>query len=119
MTGFCSGRAHGLPQEPSDGGGWRLLVKDGKSHDPTRVVIDSDGNPPAEGPALREGPGQPRHPEPERGRHGGEIDVPDVVGAIGVDTTSCFEAGQLRLSPRPFPQHAAHGGGAEVQSGPA
>ena len=44
------------------------------SHGAARVVVDHDGEPPAEGPALRKRERQPRRPEAERRGNRGELD---------------------------------------------
>jgi hypothetical protein len=65
-----AGLADGVFKECSNRSGIGLLPKDGKAHDPPRVVINGTPEPPAEGPTLREGERQPRSPEAERSRYG-------------------------------------------------
>jgi len=61
----------------------RPLRKDGKAHCTSRVVVNDHGQPPAEWPALRQRERRPRCPEACARGHGGQVDVPDVVGALG------------------------------------
>jgi hypothetical protein len=51
----------------------RLLLEHSETHDPTRVVIDDHGDPPAERPALGQCEGQPACPEPYGGGNGAQI----------------------------------------------
>ena len=52
------------------------------SQSPPRKVIDGHGQPPAKGPALRQRERKPRGPKAGGGRHGGQIDVPKVIGIV-------------------------------------
>jgi hypothetical protein len=63
---------------------WRL-TKAPRAKNTARVVIEDHSQPPTERPALRQGAGQPRGPEPRGGRHGRDIGVPQVVGVLGGD----------------------------------
>ena len=47
-----SGPLHDSSEESSDSHRRGLLLEHGEAHDPARVVIDDDGDPPAEGPTL-------------------------------------------------------------------
>ena len=62
MSGYGSGLPNGSAEKRPDRHRVRLLVEHGEAHDPTRVVIDGDGNPPAERPALRQREGEPGCP---------------------------------------------------------
>lgn len=86
MTGHSPGGHDGTVEEGSHRLGGRLIGENGDSHDAPREVIDHDGNPPTEGPDLRQREGEPRHPEAERGWNRREIGVPDVVGRRAVTT---------------------------------
>ncbi len=107
-------------------GGGGLLREDAARDDAAREVIEDDGDPGAERPALREGKGEPRDPEAERGRDDREIDVPEVFGVAGEHDTagragrfrSFFALVRLGIAGRPCPwhvpfEHSLHGGGGE------
>jgi hypothetical protein len=53
-------------------------------------VIDDDGDPPTEWPALRQSEWQPGDPEAANSRDRGQVEVPNVVRAFAV-TTLVFE----------------------------
>src|SRR6266571_5006739 len=104
-----------LQKLPNCSGGG-LAAEDGEARDASRVVIHGNGHPPAERPHLRQGEGTPRGPEPGGGRHGREIDVPEVIRLSGGDLArSCLEsrAGDRRSC---LPQHPAHCRGTEVET---
>ncbi len=64
-------------------GGCRRIPKQRESRDPARVVVDDNPQPPTEWPPLRQCERSPRTPATEQRRNGGEVHVPDVVGALG------------------------------------
>ena len=72
-------------QQGSHGSGSRLPRERGDAHGATRKMIDDDGDPPAEWPTLGQAERQPGNPKTAADRHYGEIDVPDMVGALGRD----------------------------------
>ena len=60
--------------------GGRLLLEGRDAEDAAREMIEDDRDPPAEGPALRQGERDPGGPEAGHGRHDREIGVPDMIG---------------------------------------
>ncbi len=75
--------AHQAAQEGADCQGGGLLVKDGVPHDPAREMIDHQGHPPTERPALGQGVGQPGDPKAACGWHQRKVHVPDMIGPLG------------------------------------
>ena len=124
VPGRSPGLANGLGKEGDDLLTVGLLAEDGDAHGLPGEVVHNDGQPPAEGPALRQGKGQPGHPEAAK-RNGRQVHVPDVVGALGGDDSlgrcgilCCCSGVQLagrRLLVLGL-EHPADGGGAEVQT---
>ena len=82
--------SHEPAEERSHGDGIRLLAEDRVAHGAAGEVVDDDGDPPAERPALRQGEGPKGGPEAQRGRHEGQVDVPDVVRILGGDEARGF-----------------------------
>ena len=127
---------HGASQEATDISGTGDLLEDGEAHGATRKVVEDDGHPVAEGPALRQREGQPRCPESQLGWYQGKINMPDMVDPLGRDHSlgslggnrlglpSLFSRQSRRLllrrvGMRSFLEDAADGGGAQVESGSA
>jgi hypothetical protein len=93
-----------------------LRAIDGESHQTPGEMIDDGGNPPAEWPDLRQCAGEPGNPETECGRHGRQIDVPQVIGVSGGDRArgllgSTARAGQFLVA-----EHPTHRRWAEVKA---
>ena len=84
VLGRSPGLANGLGKEGDDLLTVRRLAEDGDTHDAPGEVVHNDGQPPAEGPALRQGKGQPGHPEAAKG-DGCQVHVPYVVWTLGGD----------------------------------
>src|SRR6266581_2933869 len=109
-----------LPEEPlqeltNGTRGW-LAAIEREPHDAPRAVVDGDAHPPAEGPDLWQGEGNPRNPESKGGGNGRQVDMPEVVRlANGDDTRRCLR-GQERLRRSRRAQHPADRGRAEVQT---
>ncbi|MBI4819403.1 MAG: hypothetical protein HY791_24240 [Deltaproteobacteria bacterium] len=76
----------------------RLIREDGESYDSARVDVDDDRDPPAEGPALPECAGDPRHPAASHRRDQGEIDFPDLICAVGAHGLALRFGPRFRLS---------------------
>jgi hypothetical protein len=97
----------------------RLLCKDGNGVCAPGIMIQDDGQPPAERPALGQGERQPGRPETSRRRHGGKINLPEVVRilcAYAPLRNLRFGVGRRR---RFFAAHPANGAGAKMQTGPS
>jgi len=82
-----------------------LRAIDRESHHAPGEVIDDDGKPPAEGPDLRQGDGEPGDPETQCGRHGRKIDVPEVIGVPGGKDARGLLGGTARSWPFPIAKH--------------
>ena len=65
--------------------------KDGEADHGSREVIDGDGDPPAEGPGLRQSERCPRDPEAGPGWDGREVDVPRVPWILGGHRAGCHD----------------------------
>ena len=59
--------------------------KHADAHDAAGEMVDDHTNPPAERELLRQCKGQPRDPESQTRRYGGQINVPSVIAASGDD----------------------------------
>ena len=57
-------------------------LKNSKAERAARPVVNDDCNPPAEGPGLGEGKGQPTGPESGAGRDSGGVEAPNVVWVV-------------------------------------
>src|SRR5262249_8847223 len=84
----------------------RLLGKNRNPVDPTREMIQDHGQPPAKGPALRQGEWAPRGPKAGRCGYGGEVDMPQMVRVLGGHPTSARHRLQGMGRRRPFAPHA-------------
>ncbi len=97
-----------------------LAAESDHAHHAPGVVVDHDGNPPAEWPALGECPREPRHPEAADDRYGREVGVPDVVWPLCPNDRSGLRNDSLRPSSCVrVGEHPANGGRPEVESGSA
>ena len=79
--------------------------EDPDPHDPAREVVDADGEPAAERPAVGKRPGQPRDPEPGERRDSGQVDQPDMVRARRPDATLAADCRRRRRATGPVLQH--------------
>jgi hypothetical protein len=116
MIGRVTGLGDDAGEECSDLGGGRFLSEDLGAEEPTREVIDCDGNPPAEGPDLRKSERQPGDPEPERGWDGRHVDIPNMIRSAGGDNAA---GGRQRRRGRGLgrrPEHAPNGSWPEVKT---
>jgi len=64
--------------------GGRLRSVDHQSHDSPGVVVDNDRDPPARWPHLGQRERKPRRPEAAEDGNDGEVDVPKMVGILGL-----------------------------------
>ena len=105
-------------QESADGfTGWLALERGDTHHSPGEVV-DDDRHPVAERPTLRQREWQPTGPE-AAGRHGRQIDVPDVPRIFGRDDAFFrvrFGFAHERFMPRLLLEHPANSRRAKVQA---
>lgn len=60
-----------------------LLFENSEAEHSTRIVIDDDGKPPTEGPALWQRERKPRCPHPGVSRHDRQIRMPNMVRSVG------------------------------------
>jgi hypothetical protein len=81
---FPRGANHAPQKGPHFNGRWRA-AEEREAHDPSRIVVDDDGQPTAEGGMLWIGKRPPRAPQPHQHGDGRQIDVQHVVGALGGD----------------------------------
>ncbi len=95
----------------------RLLLEVGGPDGSPREVIDDDGDPPTERPALRDGERPPGNPEAADSWDGGQVDVPNVVRALcGERLLHRWTIRSGRRFRRRF-QLATHRGRAEMKAG--
>ncbi len=110
-----------LPHDPREElpdllGGW-LCPEDGDSHDAAGEMIDHDGHPPAERPALRPRERKGRGPEPERDRHRREVAPPDVIRIPRDDpSTNRLAVSRCVLGGDLLVEHPSDSCGSQVQS---
>lgn len=83
----------GSLQEATDVAGARLLLEGLELDGNSRVLIDDAHDPVGEGPTEPDAERKPRQPESERGRHDGQVAVPDVSG---VPRGNALRRGALR-----------------------
>src|SRR5271166_1520213 len=96
---------------------WLRLVQ-GDAHDPSRVVIHDHCQPPAKRPAHGQRARQPGSPVAGRCLHGGEIDVPDVVGGAGSDAACLWRGLRLRRGGwRLLPAQPGHSRSTQMEPG--
>ena len=137
VLGRRLGLIHETPEKSADFPGIGFLREDGKAHGAAGEMIDYDGDPVGEGPALRQREGKPGSPEAQLGGDQGEIDVPDVIDPLGGDHATGRLIGNLfgleclidgrgrcfllrrRLGVRAFFEDAADRGRAQMEAGPA
>jgi len=80
----------GSAEELSNRDACGIRPENGEAHDPAAEMIHDGTDPPAEGPALGERPGQPWHPESPASRDGCQVDVPDLTLPIAGQSTVSF-----------------------------
>ena len=108
---------NGTSEEGADRCRRRLAGKRCHAHHAPREVVDHDGHPPAERPALRHGKGEPGRPEAASDRHRRQIDVPGIVGSLGAhDARWGWLAGWRRLEGTRSFDHSSDGCRAQVQA---
>ena len=110
-----SGLADRPPQKRPDLHRRRRPIEDREAHDSSRVVIDGDGQPPAERPAVGQGEGQPGCPEAEAGGNRSQIGIPDVAGTPGMNGAVSPGRGSAWPSSWPLAQHVSDRGHGEMQ----
>jgi hypothetical protein len=94
----------------------RTIMENSESNYGTGKVIDHNGDPPTEGPRLRQGKRNPRNPETRSRWHGGEIDMPNITRTLGRDNSRFDNIKRCCLLRYWFciPQHPSHRGHTEV-----
>ncbi len=75
--------AHGSSEKGAHFEGRGLLRENSEAHEAPRIVVHRTGDPPAEWPGLQQCKRRPRCPEPRRGWHHRQVDVPNVVRILG------------------------------------
>ncbi len=94
--------------------------KHADAHDAAGEMVDDHTHPPAEREVLWQRKGQPRDPESQTRRYGGQINVPSVIAASGDDLSpgGLNAAIWSRLRCRIFAQHPSNRRRAQMQPGP-
>ena len=118
VTRHCPDGAHRSAQERAQRSRIGLLCEHLETLHAAGEVIHDDGDPPTEGPLLRESAGNPRYPEAEPRRNRRQVDVPDVVRSVGANRRS-QEGGDPLRRRGPVAEHPADGRWGKVKPGPA
>jgi len=95
-----------------------LRAIDRESHHTPGEVVDGDREPPAEGPDLRQGEGNPGGPEAECSGDGGQVYVPEMIRLPGGHDTRGRLRSIARLGLSRIVQHPPHRGGSEMETRP-
>jgi hypothetical protein len=102
-------------KSPNRGGGRQRTVNR-ETHHPTGEVVDGHRQPPAEGPDLRQGEGQPGGPESQRRGNGREIHMPGVIRLPGGDDAEVCLSDLPRVGPTRAPKHPTNRRRLKVQT---
>jgi len=105
-------------QEVRNLAGARLFLEVRCPHGATGEVIDDDGDPPAERPALRDGERLAGDPEAAEGGNGRQVKMPDVVGAFRGHGSGLRWMTRFGSRLRSGLEHPTHGGRSEMETCP-
>ena len=107
----------GTPNRAAKQCAYRLAVgvflENAELDDPPRKMVDDHRDPPGKGPGLRNREWKPTRPETRTSGHRRQINMPNVLGALGRNHASGF-GGRLRFGRERFFQDSSDGRRSQV-----
>lgn len=89
-----AGAGHRVVEQGADVAGARLFAEDCRCHDGARVVVEDDGDKPADRPEREEREWPPGDPETHH-RHEGQVDVPEMIRVACLDDARLLRSSRI------------------------